>query len=314
MKKAFSILLIVALLLSAAACSKPAQNDGSLDFSSTASPGTSEQPGATAGVNIGATAAPDVTPDPNATADPGATVDPNATPAAGATVSPGATQSPGSTATPAPSAGSGSSTDYASAHKINSDVVGWIKVPNTNINYPILYDKSGKFFYNDHDINKKNTGTPGTGSIYTVYGDVTRNIIISGHNMRVSGTMFHELHKIQDNKSNLTTRSNRVFSVKLPGFGHWNDQMQSKWEVFALYETKDSEPASTLSYNINPLSKSSKADIEKWISTQKNRSEVKLDVDVSSSDIFMTLLTCGDNYDYSDAQSRLYVFLKCVSS
>jgi hypothetical protein len=27
----------------------------------------------------------------------------------------------------------------------------------------------------------------------------------------------------------------------------------------------------------------------------------------------MTLYTCGDNYDYSTAQSRLYFFLKAIS-
>ncbi len=67
-----------------------------------------------------------------------------------------------------------------------------------------------------------------------------------------------------------------------------------------------------MKYNIKHLSDASPSDIEKWISTQKERSEVKLDVSVSADDIFMTLVTCGDNYDYSDAQSRLYVFLKCV--
>jgi len=314
MKKAFSIVLVLAMLLATTACGKPAENDA-IDFGpgGTAAPGVSAEPGVTAGLDIPGATDPNATIDPNATLDPNATIDPNATPAA--TLAPGQTPAPGASATP--TASSGKYSNYAEAHKINSDVAGWITIPNTNINYPIMYsayDKAKKdFFYNNHDIYKKSTGSPGAGSIYSYYGDVTRNIIISGHNMRQSGTMFHELHEIQDNKSSLTTKANRTFTVKLPGFSHWNDAKQSKWEVFALYETKDDEPTSTLTYNIKPLSSSSKSDIEAWIAKQKSRSEVKLDVSVSAGDILMTLVTCGDNYDYSDAQSRLYIFLKCAS-
>jgi hypothetical protein len=35
-------------------------------------------------------------------------------------------------------------------------------------------------------------------------------------------------------------------------------------------------------------------------------------VSVSPDDVIMTLYTCGDNYDNSTAQSRLYFFLKAI--
>ena len=38
-----------------------------------------------------------------------------------------------------------------------------------------------------------------------------------------------------------------------------------------------------------------------------------VDVRVDIHDQFVTLVTCGDNYDSADAQSRLYIFLKRVS-
>ena len=323
MKKVISLLLLLSFLVTAVACAKPVEGNEAIDIGSDITPGATLAPGQTPppGFTVApdgtvvpdTTLAPGETPDPNATLAPGVTPDPNATPAPGQT--PGASTSPGASASPAPSSGAAPK-NYSEAKKINSDVVGWIDIPGTNIDYPILYkyDKAtNEFFYNNHDVYKKSTGNPGTGSIYSYYNDVTRNIIISGHNMRESGSMFHDLHKIQNNKSSLTTRSNRIFEVKLQGFKAWNADAQSKWEVFALYETKDSEPSSTLKENIHPLSNKSKADVEAWIAKQKSRSEVKLDVSVTADDILMTLVTCGDNYDYSDAQSRLYIFLKAVS-
>ncbi len=313
MKKIITVLLLLSFLVTAAACAKPAETDaidiGSNTPGTTLAPGETPDPNAT--VDPNATFDPNAPVDPSVSVDPNATIDPNATPNPNATLAPGqtpgASASPGASTSPAPSGSAPKS--YSEAKKINSDTVGWIKVPGTNIDYPIMYDKSGKWFYNTHDINKKSTDA---GSIYTYYGDVTRNIIISGHNMRQSGTMFHELHKVQNNKSSLTTKSNRTFSIKLPGFKAWNEGAQSKWEVFALYETKDSEPKSTLNYNIHPLSNKSKSEVEEWIAKQKSRSEVKLDVSATADDIFMTLITCGDNYDNSTAQSRLYIFLKAV--
>ncbi len=314
MKKVISLLLLLSFLVTAVACAKPQETDA-IDFGGT-TPGATLLPGQTPDPN--ATLDPNATFDPNATPDPNATVDPNATPDPSATLlpgqTPGASTSPGASASPMPSSGPAPKS-YSEAKKINSDVVGWIKVPGTNIDYPILYEKSGKFFYNNHDIYKKSTGNPGAGSIYSYYGDVTRNIIITGHNMRQAGTMFHELHKLQNSKSSLTTKSNRTFTITLPGFKAWNEDAQSKWEVFALYETKDSEPSSTIKYNTKHLSSkdgSNRQEIEDWIAKQKSRSEIDLGVSVSPDDILMTLVTCGDNYDYSEAQSRLYFFLKAV--
>lgn len=311
MKKVISLLLLLSFLVTAAACAKPAEEIDAIDIGSNATPGATLAPGETPAP--GFTVAPDGTVVPDTTLAPGVTPDPNATLAPGASATPGASGTPGPSGSPGASASPTPSgvmpKSYSEAKKLNSDVVGWIKVPGTNIDYPILYDKSGKWFYNTHDIFKNSTNA---GSIYTYYGDVTRNVIVTGHNMRKSDSMFHGLHKVQDNKSSLTTKSNRTFTIKLPGFKAWNEGAQSKWEVFAIYETKDSEPSSTLKYNVHPLSNKSKAEVEEWINKQKSRSEVKLDVSTSADDIFMTLVTCGDNYDYSDAQSRLYIFLKAV--
>ncbi|MDD3921741.1 MAG: SH3 domain-containing protein, partial [Eubacteriales bacterium] len=77
----------------------------------------------------------------------------------------------------------------------NSDVVGMMNILDGQITEPILYDASGSFFYNDHDVNKASNST---GAIYSLYNGLPRNNVISGHNMRQSGTMFHRLHHLQE--------------------------------------------------------------------------------------------------------------------
>lgn len=286
MKKLIAVFMLIAVMLGMIACNTAEPSGGdTLTISDDATPTP------TVSGDSGENALPgDIELDLEGTGEN--TTDPNATPTP--TPTPEAGINPESTAQP-----SKMPKNMQEAAKINEDVYGWIKVPNTNINYPLMYDKD--FYYNTHDIYKKKVDT---GSIYLYYKIPTRNIIIAGHNMRVSGTMFHELHVLQDNKDKLKTRDNRIFEIEVFG--------RKKWEVFAVYETKDNEPEQTQTNNIKHLSEASESEVQTWINTQKSRSEIDLGVSVSPTDNLMTLITCGDNYDYMTAQSRLYFFLKCI--
>jgi SrtB family sortase len=268
---------------------------------------------------------PSATTDPNALIDNPTTPDPSIDGLSPASVTPDystvapATSTPGTpkpvlsdapgTGTPSPKPAN-YPTSYSEAKKINEDTIGWVKVPNTNISYPILYKYDSKtkvFYYNDHDIFGTKTGDPGAGSIISYYNVASRNSIIAGHNMRTAGDMFHELHKVQNSGKDMQTRKNRIFEIRL------NQRPNiTEWEVFSFYETKENEPEKTLINNIEHLSDKTPAEIQSWIDTQKSRSEVKLDVSVSPDDVFVTLITCGDNYDSPVAQSRLYYFLRGI--
>lgn len=192
-------------------------------------------------------------------------------------------------------------TNLEEAQAANPDVIGWMKIPNTRIDGPILYDKA--FYYANHDVLKNQTEV---GSIYSYYNQLTRNVIIAGMNMRREKLLFYDLHVLQDQKELLAEQKNRICEINFCGI--------EKWEIFALYETADPEPASTLRRNTSPMLAESPAEAEAWATEQKERSELRgiVDVPVTGNDIFMTLVTAGDHYDYPDAQSRLYVFLKAI--
>ena len=190
---------------------------------------------------------------------------------------------------------------YDEAYEINNDVVGWITIPETVIDYPILYGDN--WYYHERDIKGNHTSR---GSIYTYRNAMMQNNPVTGHNARNSKTMFHALHDVQDNAEALLNYSDRVWGISL--FGEY-----AEWEIFSLYETKADEPKETIKYNTNSMAQFTEEDMLAWIDTQVSRSEIAVDVRVDIHDQFVTLVTCGDNYDSADAQSRLYIFLKRVS-
>lgn len=205
------------------------------------------------------------------------------------------------------------------ARAANSETIGYIYIPGI-VSQPIMFHKASVHYYATHSTTKKSSSS---GAIYAFYGDMVRNNTVTGHNMRQSGTMFTPLHYLQEKaegyaKSQSTDKGAKI--VDLAGYPSittsnvWEVNLfgYTKWQVFAMYETTAKEPTSTLKYNINPLSSYSPTQIRDWVAYQKSRSEIKFNVPVNTDDIFLTVYTCGNNYDNASAQSRLYFFLKAI--
>ena len=83
-------------------------------------------------------------------------------------------------------------TDLAALREINPDVVGWIRVPDTKIDYPLVQGT-------DNDFYLKHTWQGNANSVGTIFMDFNSspdltdfNTLIYGHNMR-SGSMFASL-------------------------------------------------------------------------------------------------------------------------
>lgn len=88
--------------------------------------------------------------------------------------------------------------DFTSLQQQNPDIYGWIQIPDTVIDYPILQSGTDDSYYLDHTVE----GVQGyPGSIYTEslnskdFSD--KNTVIYGHNMK-DGSMFGGLRKYVD--------------------------------------------------------------------------------------------------------------------
>lgn len=85
--------------------------------------------------------------------------------------------------------------EYAALYLQNDDMVGWIEIEGTKLNYPVLQTPDEKDYYLKRDFNKENSNH---GAIYVQENcDVwtpSDNVVIYGHNMR-DGSMFATLLK-----------------------------------------------------------------------------------------------------------------------
>ena len=84
--------------------------------------------------------------------------------------------------------------DFEAVWEINEDVIGWIKVDGTDVDYPILQHPTKDNYYMDHDIKDVKALIPGC--IYINLNNspdfTDNNTIIYGHNMG-NKTMFGTL-------------------------------------------------------------------------------------------------------------------------
>lgn len=105
------------------------------------------------------------------------------------------------------------SIDWAALKKKNPDVIAWMVVPGTTINYPITQtDNNDKYLhYTFENIRNKN------GSVFMDYrcsGDFSDVLtVIYGHNMK-SGAMFHQMTQYKDEKFMDSHREILIFTPK----------------------------------------------------------------------------------------------------
>lgn len=80
--------------------------------------------------------------------------------------------------------------------KRNPDLVGWIEVPGTNINYPVVQSRTENYYlYNNFDEEVDYHGTIYVREVCDVFKP-SDNLTIYGHHL-IDGTMFHELDEFK---------------------------------------------------------------------------------------------------------------------
>ncbi len=87
---------------------------------------------------------------------------------------------------------------YIRLYKKNSDLVGWIKIDGTQIDYPVMQNVKDAEYYLHRNFNRKEdkNGLPFLASGCDVQ-DVNSNLVVYGHHMK-SGMMFTDLLRYKD--------------------------------------------------------------------------------------------------------------------
>ena len=172
--------------------------------------------------------------------------------------------------------------DFKKLKSENSDVVAYIKVNNTNIEYPIVKTSNNNFYLNHSFDKSKNS----RGWIFADYknkfDNTDKNIVIYGHNMR-DGSMFGSLKNILDEEwYNNTENMNITFLTENGNY---------IYKVFSIYKIESED------YYIKTNFKND-ADYEKFLNIIKNRSIKNFDINLNINDKIITLSTCANNNKY----------------
>lgn len=177
--------------------------------------------------------------------------------------------------------------NFDSLRSINSDVIAWVEVEGTDIDYPVLYDTSDDMYYLDHTYRGTYTAA---GSIfiqdYNTDDFSDFNTVLYGHNM-ADRTMFAQLHNFRNDASFF--EENDTIIIYTP-------DSKLTYEIFAAYRTN----------NLNILGNypvGTAEEREDYIDHIYSHSEIArfdYDVDVTEADRIITLSTCigHDSYRY----------------
>ena len=184
------------------------------------------------------------------------------------------------------------SIDFKDLKKLNPDVIAYIKVNNTNVNY-VVVRTSDNDYYLDHNFNKKYSKI---GWIFADYrnklDETDNNIIIYGHNTK-DGSMFGSLKKTL-NKSWQNDKGNRIVTLV-------TEEKEYKYEVFSTYIIEPEDYYITTNFNSNK-------EYLSFLNELKARSNNNYNVELDYSDKILTLSTCT-----SGGKKRVVLHAKLVN-
>lgn len=167
----------------------------------------------------------------------------------------------------------------------NTDVVGWIELQGTEIDYPIVQADDNEFYLKKDWLGQDNSA----GAIFMDYRNDPQALeerkthtILYGHH-RQDGSMFQNLMKYKEEEY---FRENPTFEV--------TDQYGTHtFEIFSFYVTP------TDFYFIETRFPGDE-DFEDFLDSIIERRKFDTDVEVSAEDHLLTLSTC--TYEYDDAR------------
>ena len=192
--------------------------------------------------------------------------------------------------------------------KNNKDYIGWVKINNTMVDYPVMLDPGEihadnayyggeeyvpDSFYLDHywDKTQYRDGIPYMDCVDIFEGneiDQSENLVIYGHNM-ASGNMFGTLARY---------RQNPDYFYESPFVQMSSRYREYNYVIFACLVTPGSYNATDFTYwNMEELD--TKEQFDNYVNNCRGHQIMDTGVDVQFGDKLLTLSTCYADYDNS---------------
>ena len=182
---------------------------------------------------------------------------------------------------------------YRELYNQNNDFVGWITVPNTAINHPVMQSDDNEYYLRrDFYKNYLRRGT-----VFMDYRNDPENLnvntILYGHNY-LDSTMFSDLEKYKDIE----------FYKTAPVIEFDTIYADHKWKVFAVFLTTAS-PELDNNYVFNYIYPfMTESSFEEFIDEVAKRSLYDTGVEVLPTDKILTLSTCTRDMDITSKQEN----------
>ena len=184
------------------------------------------------------------------------------------------------------------SIDYSKLIEKNKDIIGWVKVNSTNINYPVV-QYSDNEYYLTHDLYRNYNGGGWVFLDYRNKNDFNnKNSIIYAHG-RENKTMFGTLKNIL-NKEWYQNKDNYVIKTSSLSGSY-------VWQVFSVYKTPNTNDYIKTNFNAD-------SEYQTFLNLITKRSIYNFNTNATINNKILTLSTCFDD------NSKVVLHAKLIKS
>lgn len=165
----------------------------------------------------------------------------------------------------------------------NSDIVGWIEISNTTINYPVLQGKDNEYYmYHNYKKQKSKNGSIFLTKDYD-WSIPSSNLLIYGHNMQ-NGTMFQELLRYKKEE----------FYKQHPIIRFTTEKEDAEYEIISVFPSrvyyKSEKNVFRYYYFVHAKNE---AEYNEFVKNAKKASLYDIEATAEYGDPLLTLSTCS---------------------
>lgn len=187
---------------------------------------------------------------------------------------------------------------YQKFFDANEDMIGWLHIPETEIDYPVMQTMDDEEYYLHRNFFKENDRN-GT-LILDTDSDINKtsnNLIIHGHNMK-SGAMFAALKDFED--AEYAKDHSRIL--------FYTEDEKREYEVIAVFRSKVYTAEDKVFKYYQFFEAKNQEEFDNFYNNIKKLSEFDTGVTAEFGDEFITLSTC----EYHTKNGRLVVVGKRI--
>lgn len=195
--------------------------------------------------------------------------------------------------------------NYRKLKEKNPDIIGWIKIPGTKIDYPVMWtpDNPEKYLRADFNGDYALCGLPFVAADCRISSNVDEpdctNTLIYGHHMQ-DGTMFAEL--VDYEKQEFADKHRIIEYERIFEDGSYRAET---YEVIAALKTEVSTGRESEFKYYKYTNLSSEKQLKQFLEKVNERNLMSKDINISKGTKLLTLSTCS--YHVTDKNGRFVV-------